>query len=162
MRRRIFAMLVTTISLFPPFGAVAQADPVGGIYFECEMGIPEWPALFGGPVQCDGTITGVGVVGGEVITCVVACDFAASISDFTELCLFGGPPPHGIYDGFIYINGLPIGSFRWLRAGTAITFAPPGTLQGEGIFAPLPPIGTCVPGGSNFQTVFVSGHMFGT
>jgi len=142
--KRVTAVLMCSVVILS--GLTATASPAGvqpfvSARFSCTTTLAVWPGS--GSATCRGEITGVGILRGSPVACVLACDFLAAIDSYGETCVGNGPPVVGSYEGEMFVNGVSIGTFNWVRVGTTLHFVLPGTVRGEGVFIPAPPIPTC-------------------
>ena len=136
----------------------ASAAPAGSVNFTCDM---TYYSPGSGSAHCEGLATGVVVSGSTVIPCLPSCPLDAYISSYSELCIVDEAPLVGFYSGEIYVDGIRMGSFTWLRVGVSVTFTNDGELRGQAAWAPVTvPIPTCPSPGP--LAVKVTGHFHAT
>ena len=174
--KRISILLAATAligsALFGTAGSASastddDASPtVGAAIFSCTANLPSWPSV-GGNGSCSNLATAG--AGGHGTTPATITSLNASFS-YSEPCLAGEPPLLGNASGTATLGSSagPISvQFDWVRVGltavvvtsgpTAGGHAHDGAGAGVAAFVPLPPLGTCSPGGSLPLTAQVVG-----
>ena len=172
--KKIMTLLAATAlvgsALFATAGAATAKEDgspaVGAAIIACQAHLPAWPTL-GSSGTCTNTAAvGVGLHG---TTPATITSINASF-DYSEPCFLGEPPLLGNASGTATLGSSagPISvTFDWVRVGltaVVVTSGPNagghdhgGAGAGVAAFAPLPPLGTCAPGGSIPLTAQVAG-----
>jgi hypothetical protein len=174
--KKIMTLLAATAlvgsALFASAGVASASAPeeaspaAGAAIIACQANLPSWPSS-GSSGTCTNTAAaGVGLHG---TTPATITSINASFS-YSEPCFAGEPPLLGNASGTATLGSSagPITvSFDWVRLGltaVVVTSGPTagghphgGAGAGVAAFAPLPPLGTCAPGGSIPLTAQVVG-----